>query len=69
MQLYCTRPSCPRPLNHCADLDDRANLRAAKQKYCTACGMPLILRGRYLPEKLLGQGGFGTAFYARDRDT
>ncbi|MEM9162357.1 MAG: serine/threonine-protein kinase [Cyanobacteria bacterium P01_F01_bin.4] len=69
MQLYCTRPSCPRPLNHCADLDDRATLRAAKQKYCTACGMPLILRGRYLPEKLLGQGGFGTAFYARDRDT
>ncbi|MEO0457199.1 MAG: serine/threonine-protein kinase [Cyanobacteria bacterium P01_A01_bin.114] len=69
MQLYCTRPSCPRPLNHCADLDDRAKLRAAKQKYCTSCGMPLILRGRYLPEKLLGQGGFGTAFYARDRDT
>ena len=31
--------------------------------------MPLILRGRYLPQRLLGQGGFGTAFYACDRDT
>ncbi|MEL6129848.1 MAG: serine/threonine-protein kinase, partial [Cyanobacteria bacterium J06628_4] len=31
--------------------------------------MPLILRGRYLPQRLLGQGGFGAAFYACDRDT
>ena len=31
--------------------------------------MPLILRGRYLPERLLGQGGFGSAYYACDRDT
>lgn len=31
--------------------------------------MPLILRGRYLPERLLGQGGFGAAYYACDRDT
>ncbi|NEQ50206.1 MAG: serine/threonine protein kinase, partial [Leptolyngbya sp. SIO3F4] len=31
--------------------------------------MPLILRGRYLPQRLLAQGGFGTAFYACDRDT
>lgn len=29
--------------------------------------MPLILGGRYLPQKLLGQGGFGTAFLAIDR--
>jgi len=34
-----------------------------------ACGMPLILRDRYLPLKLLGQGGFGVAVLARDRDT
>ncbi|GAB1538151.1 serine/threonine-protein kinase [Scytonema sp. NUACC21] len=31
--------------------------------------MPLILVGRYLPIKLLGQGGFGAAFLARDRYT
>ena len=31
--------------------------------------MPLILSGRYLPERLLGQGGFGAAFLARDRYT
>lgn len=29
----------------------------------------MILRGRYLPVRLLGQGGFGAAFLARDRDT
>lgn len=31
--------------------------------------MELILRGRYLPVGLLGQGGFGTAFLARDFDS
>jgi serine/threonine-protein kinase len=69
MEIYCTRPSCPRPQNYFADLDDKATLKSAQQKYCTACGMPLILRARYIPLKLLGQGGFGAAFLARDRDT
>ena len=69
MEIYCTRPSCPRPQNHFADLDDRTTLRTVQQKFCTACGMPLILRDRYIPSKLLGQGGFGAAFLARDRDT
>ena len=67
MEIYCTRPGCPRPLNHFRDLDDNATLKTVTQKYCTSCGMPLILDGRYLPERLLGQGGFGAAFLARDR--
>jgi serine/threonine-protein kinase len=38
-----------------------------QQKFCTTCGMPLILDSRYLPEELLGKGGFGTALLACDR--
>ncbi|BAU10355.1 serine/threonine protein kinase [Leptolyngbya sp. NIES-3755] len=69
MQLHCTRPSCARPLNHLADLDDPNVLKSVPQKFCTCCGMPLILAGRYLPLKLLGKGGFGAAFLGRDRYT
>lgn len=69
MEISCTRPGCPSPRNFFTDLDDRANLQTAQQKYCTSCGMPLILGGRYIPSKLLGKGGFGAAFLARDRYT
>lgn len=69
MEVYCTRSSCPRPQNNFADLDAPATLKTTQQKYCTTCGMPLILIGRYLPSKLLGKGGFGAAFLARDRYT
>lgn len=69
MQIYCTRPSCTQPVNSFADLDDSATLKTVQQKYCITCGMPLILDGRYLPLKLLGRGGFGAAFLARDRRT
>ncbi|MUL36483.1 serine/threonine-protein kinase [Gloeocapsopsis dulcis] len=69
MEIFCTRSGCSRPQNYFADLDDSATLKTIQQKYCTACGMPLILVGRYLPLKLLGKGGFGAAFLARDRYT
>jgi serine/threonine protein kinase len=69
MKVHCTRPGCPRPQNVFSDLDDRSTLKTTEQKYCTACGMPLILAGRYLPTQLLAQGGFGTAFLACDRYT
>ncbi|MEH2158628.1 serine/threonine-protein kinase [Nostoc sp.] len=67
MEVYCTRPHCPRPQNYFADLDDITTLKTTQQKYCTTCGMPLMLDGRYVPTKLLGRGGFGAAFLARDR--
>lgn len=68
MDILCTRPSCDR-LNSFPDLDNRNTLQTAQQKFCTSCGMPLILTGRYLPVRLLGQGGFGAAFLALDRFT
>ncbi len=69
MEILCTRPGCPRPVNSFADIDDSNTLSTVQQKFCISCGMPLILVGRYLPVKRLGQGGFGTAYLARDRYT
>jgi serine/threonine-protein kinase len=67
MEIICTRPGCTNPRNFFGDLDSEAKIRTVQQRYCKTCGMPLILADRYLPDKLLGQGGFGTAFLARDR--
>ncbi len=69
MEIICTRPGCIQPHNEYHDLDNPSNLRAVEQKHCKSCGMPLILAGRYLPIKLLGKGGFGAAFLAKDRFT
>jgi serine/threonine protein kinase len=69
MEIYCTRPGCARPQNYFPELDDTAKLKAVLQKFCMTCGMPLILDNRYVSTKLLGRGGFGTAFAARDRRT
>jgi serine/threonine protein kinase len=69
MELYCTHPSCPKPQNIFPSLDDLETLRTVKQQFCMSCGMPLILEGRYLTTKILGEGGFGTAYLGRDRLT
>ncbi|MCC0176884.1 serine/threonine protein kinase [Waterburya agarophytonicola K14] len=67
MEIICTRPGCPKPRNFFGDLDDEAKIRTVRQKFCVSCGMPLLLADRYIPSKLLGQGGFGAAFLACDR--
>jgi serine/threonine-protein kinase len=67
MKVLCTRPYCSNPLNNFPELDDSSHLKTTQQKYCTSCGMYLILGGRYLTLKLLGKGGFGAAFLAIDR--
>ncbi|HAN45809.1 MAG TPA: serine/threonine protein kinase, partial [Cyanobacteria bacterium UBA8156] len=68
MEIYCTRPSCGH-LNVFPDLAQGNTLKTAQQKFCVRCGMPLILGGRYLPEKPLARGGFGATYVARDRYT
>ncbi|MGQ9865893.1 MAG: protein kinase domain-containing protein [Pseudanabaenaceae cyanobacterium] len=68
MEIYCTRPSCGH-LNVFPELAQGNTLKTAQQKFCVKCGMPLILGGRYLPEKPLARGGFGATYVARDRYT
>jgi serine/threonine-protein kinase len=51
---YCLNPSCPNPEN------------LANTEICQACGSSLLLQGRYRAIQVLGQGGFGATFLARD---
>ncbi|MEL7034308.1 MAG: serine/threonine-protein kinase [Cyanobacteria bacterium J06592_8] len=67
MKIHCTRPGCSNPENYIANFDETTTLKTEQQIFCATCGMPLMLDGRYLPQGLLAQGGFGAAFLARDR--
>ncbi|MGK7903461.1 MAG: protein kinase [Hormoscilla sp.] len=70
MEIYCTRPGCPDPINSVPSLDENTLSNSTiQQRYCSACTMPLILKGRYLPLRELGAGGFGATFLGQDLDT
>ncbi|WNC52728.1 MULTISPECIES: protein kinase domain-containing protein [unclassified Thermosynechococcus] len=69
MLIYCTRPQCSHPHNDLPELEGDVLVDTISQKYCANCGMPLILRGRYVAQQLLGQGGFGITYLGRDLDT
>lgn len=58
LMLCCLNPDCANPINP----DDT--------EVCQGCGQPLIalLRNRYRPTKLIGQGGFGRTYLAQDTD-
>lgn len=53
-QLYCINSDCRQPHQN------------AGNKYCQACGTPLLLRDRYLVRQKLGSGGFAMTFAVWD---
>ncbi len=69
MDIYCTRPNCSQPINSFPELDTSQTLKTVTQKFCTFCGMPLILGGRYFVDRPLARGGFGVTYIGRDRYT
>lgn len=51
---YCVNPACPNPEN------------LVNTELCQACGNKLLLQGKYDVVQILGQGGFGTTFIAKN---
>jgi len=66
MEIYCTRPQCPDPVNLLSGSIDDYQERTQQHRFCSACAMPLILSGRFLPLQKLGAGAFGTTFLSID---
>ncbi|MGB7440456.1 MAG: bifunctional serine/threonine-protein kinase/ABC transporter substrate-binding protein [Coleofasciculaceae cyanobacterium] len=69
MKILCTRPSQidENEPPHENDIPDRhLSDRHLEQEYCCICGMPLILRYRFVPIEQIGKGGFGRTFTALD---
>ena len=65
MKVYCTRPRQQHEAAHLTEIPDE-NLLMGSNYSCEICGMPLILKDRYVPIEQLGQGGFGYTFLALD---
>ncbi|MDE5117269.1 MAG: protein kinase, partial [Trichodesmium sp. St2_bin2_1] len=47
---------------------DCLQVNQAQTRFCISCGEKLVLRERYRPLKIIGQGGFGRTFQAVDED-
>jgi Serine/threonine protein kinase len=47
---------------------DCLQVNQRQTKFCTSCGERLLLKERYRPLKIIGQGGFGRTFQAVDED-
>jgi len=47
---------------------DCATVNTQDNKFCAKCGEKLLLKDRYQALELIGQGGFGRTFLARDLD-
>ena len=45
---------------------DCLSKNATEAKFCQKCGAKLLLQERYRAIKIIGQGGFGKTFLARD---
>ena len=45
---------------------DCLQVNQAQTKLCVSCGEKLVLRERYRPLKIIGQGSFGRTFQAVD---
>jgi serine/threonine protein kinase len=65
MRLYCTRPSGGEP--HINNIEEKHLTHGSTpQRYCSTCGMPLILKNQYLPLQEFPGGGFGRTFVVLD---
>jgi serine/threonine protein kinase len=53
---YCLNPHCQKPQNPDSTI------------FCLACGSKLLLKNRYRPIQLIGEGSFGRTFLAIDED-
>jgi serine/threonine protein kinase len=70
MEVYCTRPRGKGQPPHIEQIDeDYFSNRKIQQRYCSTCGMPLIIKNRYVALSEKGQGGFGRTFVALDLDS
>ncbi|BAZ12863.1 serine/threonine protein kinase [Calothrix sp. NIES-4071] len=70
MRVCCTRPREQGESLHVNYIEESHLLVGhTQQRYCSVCGMPLIVKNRYVVLEEKGQGGFGKTFVALDLDS